>query len=134
MSAHNAEFCRAWLRKAEHDLITARRVLDMPEGPTDTPCFHAQQAIEKALKGLLTRHGIEVGRTHDLLILLERARPLLPDLAQYEEACALLTAYGVDVRYPGDSPDPERAEALTAERIASEIFALIQVHLATLHD
>jgi HEPN domain-containing protein len=31
--------------------------------------FHAQQAIEKAIKAILTAHGIPFGRTHNLLAL-----------------------------------------------------------------
>lgn len=41
----------------------------------------------------------------------------------------MLTAYAVDVRDPGDLLEPERAEALTAERIASEVVGLIQSHI-----
>lgn len=41
------EFAREWLRKAGNDLITARQTLLLPDGPTDTVCFHAQQTVEK---------------------------------------------------------------------------------------
>jgi HEPN domain-containing protein len=40
---------RGWFLKAESDLTAARRLLDT-EGPYDTVCFHAQQAVEKLLK------------------------------------------------------------------------------------
>ncbi|MEW6378307.1 MAG: HEPN domain-containing protein [bacterium] len=51
MRDRNRELALQWLKKADHDLITARQTLALPDGPTDTPCFHAQQAVEKALKG-----------------------------------------------------------------------------------
>jgi len=34
------ELAKQWMEKAEHDLVTARAVLALPDGPTDTPCFH----------------------------------------------------------------------------------------------
>lgn len=37
--------------------------------------FHAQQAVEKALKAVLTAVAVRVGRTHDIAYLLT----LLPD-------------------------------------------------------
>lgn len=36
------------------------------EGPYDTACFHAQQAVEKYLKGVLAWRGLEIPRTHVL--------------------------------------------------------------------
>jgi HEPN domain-containing protein len=40
-----------WFRKGESDLATVRGIL-AANGPYDTSCFHAQQAIEKYLKGV----------------------------------------------------------------------------------
>jgi HEPN domain-containing protein len=54
MSDRQLELAHRWLVRADHDLITARQTLLLPDSPTDTPCFHAQQAIEKSLKALLT--------------------------------------------------------------------------------
>lgn len=36
---------RGWFRKADSDLADARRTT-ASEGPYDTACFHAQQAVE----------------------------------------------------------------------------------------
>jgi HEPN domain-containing protein len=43
---------RGWFRKGDSDLADARRTT-ASEGPYDTACFHAQQAVEKYLKGVL---------------------------------------------------------------------------------
>ncbi len=40
---------RGWFRKGDSDLVDARRTT-ASEGPYDTACFHAQQAVEKYLK------------------------------------------------------------------------------------
>jgi HEPN domain-containing protein len=44
------DLVRGWMDKAASDLTAAKLLLDSP-GPYDTACFHAQQAIEKILKG-----------------------------------------------------------------------------------
>jgi HEPN domain-containing protein len=73
------EVLRQWVRKAEHDLEAANRIMAVAEGcPFDTVCFHCQQAAEKYLKCLLTYLGIQAPRTHDL-----KALAALP----YERAC-----------------------------------------------
>jgi HEPN domain-containing protein len=49
------EVLRQWVRKAEHDIEAANRIMAIEDGcPFDTVCFHCQQAAEKYLKGLLT--------------------------------------------------------------------------------
>ena len=59
------EILRQWVRKAEHDLEAASRIMAIEEGcPFNTVCFHCQQAVEKYLKCLLTYLGIEAPRTH----------------------------------------------------------------------
>ena len=82
MSDRHIDLAWRWLEKADHDVITAQQTLLLPDGPTDTPCFHAQQAAEKALKALLTFHQITVPRIHDLVRLLDIAVAYLPELEQ----------------------------------------------------
>lgn len=61
--------------------------------------FHAQQAIEKSLKAVLSAQGIEFRRTHDLVTLLD----LLQDnqIAPPPQADWLdeLNPYAVEARY-----------------------------------
>ena len=62
MSELDKELALQWMEKARHDLFTARRVLDAEDAPTDTPCFHAQQTVEKTLKAILTAAGVRYER------------------------------------------------------------------------
>ena len=57
---------RPWVRKAEDDYQTARRLLGGKTRLHDQICFHCQQAAEKYLKALLQEQGAAVPRTHDL--------------------------------------------------------------------
>jgi HEPN domain-containing protein len=55
---------RRWLAKAEEDLAAARLLL--AGQLSDPAAFHAQQALEKALKALAVAAGRDFRHTHDL--------------------------------------------------------------------
>ncbi len=54
-----ADLAWAWLQKADSDIATAFQVV-AGDGPYDTACFHAQQAIEKSLKAVLAYYGEDI--------------------------------------------------------------------------
>lgn len=126
MNDKHIELALRWLEKADHDLITARQTLLLPNGPTDTVCFHAQQASEKALKALLTFHLVLFPKVHELVLLLDMAVVHLPDLEAFRESLAEMSNYAVEVRYPDDRFDPSREEAVQALAIAEEIVTKVR--------
>ena len=65
------ELTREWLTLAERDLLAAERAL-LPPPIAEVAAFHSQQALEKALKGLLTWHDHIFERTHNLVVLMEQ--------------------------------------------------------------
>ena len=116
---------RGWFQKADSDLSDARRTV-ASDGPFDTACFHAQQAAEKYLKGLLAFHERPIPRTHDI----EELQCLCLDLLEIPEQMDLtvLSDYAVPARYDLDFwPDRETAcEALElAERVRTTVLASI---------
>lgn len=70
------------------------------------------------IKAALTRDQVEFGKSHDIAELLDRLETTDPDLATILRPAVSLTVYGVQVRYPGDGPDVDRAEAEEAIRLA----------------
>lgn len=93
---------REWVSKAEQDFLTARRAAKARRDRLyDIVCFHAQQCIEKYLKGLLQESGLGFGRTHDLTQLGQAAASVCPGLARHAAALADLTDSAVKYRYPG---------------------------------
>ncbi len=124
------EQAAAWLRKAANDLRNIALVLPAPDPPLDTVAFHAQQAAEKALKALLTAHGVSFPRTHDV----EALAALLPavirvQLALDADEVALLAQLAVEPRYPG--PDEiDRPIAERASKAARAIYERVRVCLA----
>jgi HEPN domain-containing protein len=110
---------RGWFRKADSDLADARRTT-ASEGPYDTACFHAQQAVEKYLKGVLAWRSQQIPRTHDLEELQRLCTQ--PEAWPELETCDLtdLTAFAVELRYDAEfwPPQPAAADAVKlAERV-----------------
>ena len=123
------EVLRQWVRKAEHDLEAARRIMAVEDGcPYDTACFHCQQASEKYLKALLTLVGIHAGHTHDLQKLVEDLPPETRSRFPMA-ALAALNPYAVDARYVDDWREPGPSEAnsalQTAEMVRAEVRRLL---------
>ena len=122
---HDAGSPAAWVRYATADLRLAEAA--PPEGVLlEFLCFHAQQAAEKALKGVLIgRTGEPPPRTHDLALLLDRLRdsgvggPLPLDAASAQA----LTQYAVLTRYPADLGEVDEAEWQRAVADARAVVA-----------
>lgn len=66
--------------------------------------FHAQQAIEKLLKSLLTAYAIEPEDQHNLGRLVEQVRRLDHRTADRVSDVSSLTQYAVHRRYPPRVP------------------------------
>jgi HEPN domain-containing protein len=115
------ELVGQWLHKADTDLEAAESLLASGRSLLYPSCFHSQQAAEKYLKGFLVRNRIDFPRTHDLKELLDLAEPVNSNLARSLQDAIVLTRYGVEVRYPGDMPEPTVAEAQEALRLAQSV-------------
>jgi HEPN domain-containing protein len=120
---------REWLAKADNDLKAAAHTLTLgKECPTDTVCYHAQQCVEKHIKGLLVFRAISFPRTHDIAVLRtllpRRLRPKMEKKVQES-----MTSYAAEMRYPGAGPDVPLTEARKALAIARRVRKEIRKHL-----
>jgi HEPN domain-containing protein len=122
------ELAAEWAKKAEGDAGTARREAAVKEASNwDAVCFHAQQAVEKYLKGLLQQEEISFTKTHDLSVLLSLILPVFHDLNDLSDNLEWLSAFAVEFRYPGEEAVKEDAEfALT---IMDKALALLRPKL-----
>ena len=117
-----------WIQKAEGDLATARRELRARTAPNyDAACFHAQQCAEKYFKGLLQEAEIPFGKTHNLSLLLDLLKDRYPVLELLRPTLAILNAFAVEYRYPGESAD--KAIARQAVKMAEEVKQAVQREL-----
>jgi HEPN domain-containing protein len=80
--------------------------------------FHAQQAVEKSIKSVLSHHGVEFRRTHDLIALLDLLEDngfTAPPHAGWLDE---LNPYAVEARYGTIAPEGlnrKHVLAVTAE-------------------
>jgi HEPN domain-containing protein len=81
--------------------------------------FHAQQCAEKYLKALLAARGEVIPRTHDLAALSDLCLRNGVIIPIDQDSLERLTAYAVQVRYPGE--DPTVDEAREAVQIAQTV-------------
>jgi len=112
------EIVRQWLAKAEQDMEAAQALFSEKRRLLFPSCFHSQQAAEKYIKAYLTWHQTEFPKTHVLGELLDLMGETDDALAKSLSSVTLLNPYGVEVRYPGDIPEPTFAQAEEALRLA----------------
>ncbi len=120
-----AQLTREWLRKSRDDLSTCHRALESPR-LDDVAAYHAQQAVEKALKGFLVWHDTPFRKTHNLVELLRQCQSINQDIPDFSEPARLITTYALQSRYPDlqAEPDPEAVDMFvdTAAKIHREIL------------
>lgn len=117
------ELVRGWLASADNDLRAGRAIASAALPSYETASFHAQQAVEKALKALLVRHQIDFTKTHDLGELRMLAAGCGLDPAVVPPEVAALTPYAVDARYPRSSRPPvTREETMRHLETAAAVF------------
>jgi HEPN domain-containing protein len=108
-----------WVNRVEEDYqllrISLQRKLPLTYGAT----FHAQQSAEKYLKALLTLRQIAFPHTHDLAALNALCQKNGIILPVSEDNLEKLSAFAVEVRYPGIQPTID--EAKEAFQIAKNI-------------
>lgn len=110
----------ALMRKAANDLVAGDLVLASGRA-LDTVCFHAQQAVEKSLKAILTYHNVDYPRRHDLEELLHMVAQVAPRIEQVASKISPLTPYAVMARYATEF-DPDLDVASQALQAAEDVF------------
>ncbi|MGQ9626912.1 MAG: HEPN domain-containing protein [Anaerolineae bacterium] len=119
-----------WLQFAHEDLRMAEIALQ--EGIYNQVCFHAQQCVEKALKGLLAYQGHLPPRTHKLADLIDMVGPDLL-IGNLSDEMLLLDRFYIPTRYPDALPGmlpeglPGQAEAQEALEVARKALDLLEV-------
>jgi HEPN domain-containing protein len=90
-------------RLAEIDLATAEKLAPDPEMDDRPVGFHAQQAVEKAVKVALMLEGIDFPKTHDLEYLIVLAEKNSIAMEPELESASWLTPWAAEFRYD-DAP------------------------------
>jgi HEPN domain-containing protein len=120
---------REWLDRAAEDLRNPEHDLSAQPPFVRDALFHAQQAVEKAAKGLLTWYDQPFARIHNLEELGSLCALAVPQLATLPGRAAPLNKYAVRFRYPGAPYAPAVQEAQQAIALARTLVAEIETHL-----
>jgi HEPN domain-containing protein len=114
-----------WVKKAEGDFTSAQREIRARKSPNyDAAGFHAQQCVEKYLKGRLFEAGIRFTKTHDLVVLLNLALVVEPLWTSLAGALKTLSEYAVESRYPGKALT--KAQAKDAVVLCRQVRRLVR--------
>jgi HEPN domain-containing protein len=96
----NNEEADRWFLFAREDFRMAE--LALKEGMYNQVCFHAQQCVEKVLKGFITHKGDVHPQTHKLADLLSSLSPSPFD--DLRDEIIILDRFYIPTRYPDALP------------------------------
>jgi HEPN domain-containing protein len=128
MTSSLISYVKSWIEKANNDIISAERLLDIEPVILDNACFHCQQAIEKYLKAYLIYNGVEIEKTHSITFLLSQC-------AKFDHIFSTIdslniNAYAVRGRYPDSALAPEIEEAQQYYQLTLQVRNLVLERLS----
>lgn len=116
-----ADEARRWLAFARDDLTVAEESAGPGRIAPHIGCYHAQQAVEKALKSIFVFVQMRFPFRHDL----DELRDHLPPGWQVSNAhpdLSMLTQWAVEGRYPGNWPEATDVDVRVAARQARAVW------------
>jgi HEPN domain-containing protein len=126
------EIARSLARLAAIDLATAEKLAPDPEMDDRPVGFHAQQAVEKALKVALMLEGVHFPKTHDLEYLIVLAEKHSIAMEPELESASWLTPWAAEFRY--DDAPIETLERKRAIAVANAAISWCQELIAGVAD
>jgi len=118
-----------WIKRAKSSLELAQAKINLLIYYEDL-CYQSQQAVEKALKGLLIYYGVEPEFTHNIEILLNKIKEFT-DIPENIKEAAQLTNYAVQTRYPGEYDEITQEEYEESIKIAKDCFHWVEKKTST---
>ena len=109
--------------------------LAMQEALHNQVCFHSQQSVEKAIKGLIAHLGKTTPRSHRIVDLVGLLDP--NPLGELSLAAQLMDRFYIPTRYPDAIPGtlseglPNAADAQESLVIARQVLAKIKTALSS---
>jgi HEPN domain-containing protein len=114
----------SWLDRAKSSLEIAK-IRNSNFVYYEDLCYQAQQAVEKAIKGLLIYYKVEPQFTHNIGVLLEELEAYINISDEIKETIKL-TKYAIQTRYPGEYDDITKEDYEESIRIAKKCLDWVQ--------
>ena len=121
--AENNEEVGRWIEKAKGDLSAAKN--SFKSGDYGWASFQTQQAVEKALKGLLIKRTGQFSKTHDLIRLSE----LVGAPNEIIVDCGKISPSYIEARYPDLPGDYSEVDAKKFIDMGRSILKWIEENL-----
>ena len=119
-----------WLAHARSDANLAQLAKGRKDVLPEQICFHAQQAVEKALKAVLLSQRVDFPLTHDLEALAELLESHGVRCPSEIADVDTLTPYAVETRYPGSFQEIRHEDVDEAIWIAMRVLAWAEAFLS----
>ena len=116
---HPVDLARRFIAVADRDIKTLHLLTAASESDDQAIGFHAQQAVEKCLKAVLSVNQIAFRKTHDLVELLDLLRDKQRMLPPNADSLDTLNPFAVTLRY-----DLFEAEAVDRDWIVKAVAAV----------
>ena len=91
-------------------------------------CFQSQQAVEKALKGLLIYYGIDPEFTHNIGLLLNKLENFT-EIPENIKIATNVTKYAVMTRYPGEYDEITKKDYEESIKIARDSIDWVETKI-----
>lgn len=115
------EYVKNWLQRADDDLKLIEIVLKEPSFSPNPLCFHAQQSVEKYLKGFLAHNDLHARKIHDLEALVGDCAKIDKSFEELQNDARFLNQFYIESRYPDDYTQFSPDKAKEAYEIAIKI-------------
>jgi len=113
----------SWINRAKSSLeVAGTRNSDLIY--YEDLCYQAQQAAEKAIKGMLIYFNFEPQFTHNIGILLDELQAFI-NIDEIKDTIKL-TKYAIQTRYPGEYDDVTKEDYKESITIAKKCVEWIQ--------
>ena len=108
----------SWIERAKSSYEISRTAVNKNIYYEDL-CYQSQQAVEKALKGLLVYYGVDPEFTHNIGLLLNELEGFT-EIPENIKIATNVTKYAVITRYPGEYDEITKKDYEESLKIAED--------------
>jgi len=91
-------------------------------------CYQSQQAVEKALKGLLIYYRVDPEFTHNIGLLLNKLESFT-EIPENIKTAISVTKYAVITRYPGEYDEVTKSDYEESVKIAKDCIDWVETKI-----
>jgi len=114
----------SWLERAKSSYEISKTAINKSIYYEDL-CYQSQQAVEKALKGLLIFYGVDPEFTHNIGLLLNELEKF-SEIPENIKLATNVTKYAVITRYPGEYDEITKENYEESVKIAKDCIEWVE--------